>query len=136
MSAAPATSPHEALRAMLQLYARAVDARDLELLASLFHPDATISGARGDQTVEEWLDTLRGPRAFPVSMHVLGDPLIHLGDDGTRASLDTYAVVYQLSEAGSGNADLTLGIRYLDEATLDGERWCIVRRQSTTVWMR
>ena len=60
----------------------------------------------------------RGP--FPTSMHVLGDPLIALGRGRDRARLDTYAVVYQLSEPGSGGGDLTLGINYLDDVVRDG----------------
>jgi SnoaL-like domain len=127
---------HDDLRALLQRYARAIDRRDLDGLAGLFRPDATIVGARGTQSVEEWLDTMRAPRAFPISMHVLGDPLVELVDGGTRARLDTYAVVYQLSESGSGNPDLTLGINYLDQAALDQGRWSITRRESRTLWMR
>ena len=48
----------------------------------LFHPEATIVGTRGSQTLDEWLDTMRAPRAFPPSMHLLGDPLIALEDGG------------------------------------------------------
>jgi len=129
-------SAHDDLRALVQRYARAVDGRDLTGLAGQFRPDATIVSARGTQTVEEWLDTMRGPRAFPTSMHVLGDPLIALGPDGTDATLDTYAVVYQLSDPGSGNADLTLGINYLDDVVLEDGHWLITRRESRTLWMR
>jgi hypothetical protein len=120
------TAPDE-LRGLLQRYARAVDARDLDALSELFRPDAVLVGARGTQTFEEWLETMRGPRAFPTSMHVLGDPLITLGGNGTEATLDTYAVVYQLSDPDSGRGDL---------AVLEEGRWRIARRESHTVWMR
>ena len=69
-------------------------------------------------------------------MHVLGDPLITLGRGGTDATLDTYAVVHQLSDPGSGNADLTLGINYLDVAVLEEDGWVIIRREARTLWMR
>lgn len=127
---------HDELRNLVQRYARAVDVRDLDALARLFRPDASVIGARGPQTVDEWLDTMRGPRAFPTSMHVLGDPLIALAETGTDATLDTYAVVYQLSDPTSGNADLTLGINYLDDVVLHDGRWQIARRESRTLWMR
>jgi hypothetical protein len=127
---------HEELRSLVQRYARAADQRDLPTLAGLFRPDAVIVGTRGTQSLEEWLETMRAPRAFPVSMHVLGDPLISLDDGGTDATLDTYAVVYQLSEPGSGGGDLTLGINYLDDVARDDGRWCITRRESRTLWMR
>ena len=58
---------------------------------------------------------MRAPRSFPTSMHMLGDPLIDLVPGADEAVLDTYAVVYQLSEPGSGSGDLTLGIRYFDD---------------------
>ncbi len=149
-------TPSDELRALLQRYARAADERDVEALETVFHPDAEISGARGTQGRDEWLETMRAPRAFPTSMHLLGEPLISWPaapgspDDGPtggpdpgpdravpdRATLDTYAVVYQLGEDPAGGADLTLGIRYRDEVVVHGGRWVIRRRSATTVWMR
>jgi hypothetical protein len=126
------SADHEALRALGQRYARAADERDVDALAALFHPDAVITGARGELGLEAWLDTMRGPRTFPTSMHVLGDPLIEL--DGDTARLDTYAVVHQLG--GEGQGDMTLGIRYLDEAVRSGDGWVIRRRTASTVFMR
>jgi hypothetical protein len=127
---------HEELRALVQRYARAADERDIETLAVLFHPDAEVSGARGTQGIGEWLDTMRAPRTFPTSMHMLGEPLIDLEPGADEATLDTYAVVYQLSDPGSGNGDLTLGIRYLDDVERLWGRWVIRRRTSHTLWMR
>ncbi len=126
----------EELRALLQRYARAADERDGEALAALFHPEAVIIGARGSLALDEWLVTMRGPRAFPQSMHLIADPLIALSDDKRSADLDSYAVVFQLSEPGSGTADLTLGIRYLDHAVVHQGGWVFLRRQATTTWTR
>ncbi len=136
-------SAHDELRALLQRYARAADQRDLGSLTALFHPEAEITGTGGVQSLDRWLDVMRGPRAFPTSMHVLGDPLIDHRKGSDRASLDTYAVVYQLGDTAAGQGDLTLGIRYLDEAVrttpaagTDGAGWVIRRRTATTLWMR
>ena len=87
------------LRNLLERYARAADDRDVDALAALFTAQATVVGTRGEQTIAEWLDTMRGPRTFPVSMHVFGNPLVELAADGAHATLDTYAVVYQLGDA-------------------------------------
>jgi hypothetical protein len=125
---------HDAVRALLQRYARAVDERDIDALVGLFHPQAEIAGARGVQPVGEWLETMRAPRTFPSSMHMIGEPLITLEEGSAAAAVDTYAVVYQLGDEGSG--DLTLGIRYLDDVVLDQGRWLFRRRTSQTVWMR
>ncbi len=127
---------HDELRALLQRYARAADQRDVAALAELFHPDAQVTGARGVQSREEWLDTMRGPRAFPVSQHLLGEPLIELAPSGEEATLDTYAVVYQLGDRDAGGGDLTLGIRYLDDAVRHHGRWVVRRRTAHTLWMR
>jgi SnoaL-like domain len=125
---------YEALRALVQRYARAADERDVEALAELFHPEATVEGARGAQSVDEWLEAMRAPRTFPVSMHVLGDPLIDLDRD--TAHLDTYAVVYQLGDPDAGQGDLTLGIRYLDTVERAEHRWLIRTRVARTLWIR
>ncbi len=126
---------HDDIRALLQRYARFVDDRDIEGLTSLFHPEATIVGTRGDQSLDEWLETMRAPRSFPTSMHVLGEPLI--SEDGPgRADVDTYAVVYQLGDPAAGQGDLTLGLRYRDQVGVDEGRWVFIKRSSTVVWMR
>jgi hypothetical protein len=118
------------LRALVQSYARAIDARDIPGLRALFHPGAVIEGsARGRQPLREWLEAMAGPRAYPASMHFLGDPLIRL--EGDTAELDTYAVVYQL---GSGGPELTLGIRYLDTAIRTDGAWVFINRRAETLW--
>ena len=131
-------SDHDELRALAQRYSRAVDARDLDALAALFDAGAVVEGSRGKQSIAEWLDTMRAPRTFPTSMHVLGDPLITLGHGGDpdSAQLDTYAVVYQLGDRNAGQADLTLGIRYLDDVIRHEGRWVIRHRVAQTLWMR
>lgn len=127
---------HDALSALLQRYARAVDERDIDALAALWHPDATLTGARGTESVQEWLAAMRAPRVYPTSMHLIGDPLIRLGPGPDEATLDTYAVVFQLSDPSSERPDLTLGIRYLDDAVRCDGRWVLRRRTARTLWMR
>ena len=129
-------SPYEELRALGQRYARAADERDVAALEELFHPDAEIVGSHGSQSLAQWLDTMRAPRVFPTSMHVVGDPLIELAEGEQQATVDSYAVVYQLNDPASGKGDLTLGIRYLDEVVNHGGRWVIRRRHAQTLWMR
>ncbi len=122
-------SDADQLRGLLQRYARAVDSRDMEALRALFHPEAVIDGVRGRQDLAGWLEAMSGPRTFPGSMHVLGDPVIRL--DGDVAELDTYAVVYQID---SGHPKLTVGIRYLDEAVRRDGEWLIRGRRAETLW--
>ena len=124
------------LRNLLQRYARAVDERDLDGLRAVFHADATIEGFRGAQTLDEWIAAMAEPRAFPSSMHCIGDPLIELDADGDHATVDTYAVVYQLGDTAAGQGDLTLGMQYRDDIERVDGTWRIRHRRPTTRWMR
>jgi hypothetical protein len=132
-------SAHDELRQLLQRYARAADERDVDGLRTLFHPEAEIDGVRGLLPLDAWLETMRGPQAFPVSMHLMGEPLIVLdpaaGDRPPRASLDTYAVVFQVGDRDAGQGDMTIGMRYRDEAVLHDGGWVFQRRTTTTLWM-
>ena len=153
MSGAPSRARDlEELRALGQRYARAIDARDIDAVAALFHPGATVEGARGLLGIGPYLDGLRhAPRVFETSMHVLGEALIELPPDGDTATpdtatldtatldtatLDTYAVVYQLRAADAAEGDLILGIRYLDEVVRHDGRWVIRSRVARTLWSR
>jgi hypothetical protein len=125
------------LRRLTQRYARAIDDRDFAELASLFDPDGVVDGARGTSAVPAYLEGLRtAERVFPTSMHVLGDPLISLDPGADEGRLDTYAVVYQLRAEGSPDADLVLGIRYLDDVHRLEDRWVIRHRRALTLWRR
>lgn len=122
-------SDADQLRSLLQRYARAIDVRDMATLRAVFHPDAVIDGAQGPQTIGEWLQAMSAPRAYPISMHFLGEPLIRLDRD--TAELDTYGVVYQ---ALADRPELTLGIRYLDAAVRRDGGWVILSRRTQRLW--
>jgi hypothetical protein len=121
-------SAHDDLRALVQRYARAADARDVAALEALFHPDAELDGVRGVMPLPQWLETMRSPRPEGYSMHMLGDPLIVLDEAAGTAALDTYGVVYA--------PDRTLGMRYVDDAVNERGRWVIRHRVSRIVWAR
>ena len=127
----------EQIRSLPQRYARAIDARDIDAVGALFHPDAQIEGMRGTAHLAAYLDTLRNsPSAFAVSMHVLGDPLITFTAGDDSAATDTYAVVYQLREPASPEGDLTLGMRYFDDLVRLAAGWVIGHRRTSNLWMR
>jgi hypothetical protein len=127
----------EELRKLPQRYARAIDARDIDAVGALFHPEGVVDGARGTAAVPAYLDGFRNaPKVFESSMHVLGSPLIDLVPGGDTARLDTYAVVYQLRAAGSPEGDLVLGVRYLDDVVRQGDTWVIMHRRAVSLWAR
>jgi SnoaL-like domain len=126
----------EELRRLPQRYARAVDARDVDAIAVLFHPSGMVEGARGALSTADYVETFRGPPSFPGSMHVLGSPLIDLEVGADAGRTDTYAVVYQLGDTDAGQADVTLGVRYLDQVERAGAGWLIRHRRAEMRWMR
>ena len=126
----------EALRSLGQRYARAVDARDYDAVGALFHPDAVIDGLRGSSPLDEYLETLRtSPPAYEQSMHVLGDPLVRLEVGADEATLDTYAVVYQIGATHEGGGNSTLGVRYLDVVERRDGEWRITHRRTELRFM-
>jgi hypothetical protein len=127
----------ELLRRFPQRYARAVDDRDHDALAALFDPDGTVDGTRGKQAVPDYLESMASlPRSFSASMHMLADPLIDFEAGADTAHLDTYAVVFQTGPVGGSGADLTLGMRYLDDMVRRDGVWRIHHRTSKMEWMR
>jgi ketosteroid isomerase-like protein len=126
----------EALRNLGQRYARAADARDYDAMGLLFHPDAVIDGLRGTATLAEYLELSRStPPAFEQSMHVLGDPLIELEVGADEATLDTYAVVYQIGATRDGGGNSTLGVRYLDVVERRDGEWRVRHRRTELRFM-
>jgi hypothetical protein len=125
------------LRQMPQRYARAVDARDHEALAELFHPDGRVSGMQGEASVPDYLARMRSaPPAFRSGMHVLGEPLVELRPGADRARTDTYAVVYQREGVAEPHDDLVLGMRYVDELVRHEGGWRIIGRTTQVLWTR
>ena len=126
----------EALRNLGQRYARAADARDYDTVGDLFHPDAVIDGLRGSSPLAEYLEMSRStPPAYAQSMHVLGDPLIELAVGADEATLDTYAVVYQVGATSEGGGNATLGVRYLDVVERRDGEWRIRHRRTELRFM-
>ena len=125
----------EALRALTQRYSRAIDERDHDVLAELFHPEGSVEGVRGPSTVPDYLAGLRANAPAGSSMHVLGEPLIDFAAGADEAMLDTYAVVHQIPSAADG-VHRMLGIRYIDRVVRHGERWVIFHRQARMLWAR
>ena len=126
----------EALRNLGQRYARAADSRDYDAVGALFHLDAVIDGLRGSSPLAEYLEMSRStPPAYAQSMHMLGDPLVELEVGADTATLDTYAVVYQIGATSEGGGNATLGVRYLDVVERRDGEWRIRHRRTELRFM-
>ena len=135
------STPEPALRALLDRaaiqdvllrYARGVDRRDLDLVASCFTPDASYEGALGRHTISEALATLRTALLrYRSTLHFLGNQVIELAGD--TACSETYALAYhRLPDERS----LVVAVRYLDDLVRRDERWLICGRVARTEWQR
>jgi ketosteroid isomerase-like protein len=124
-----------AIQDVMLRYARGVDRRDLDLVASCFTPDASYEGALARGTIADALARLRDSMArYDSTMHFVGNQLIEISGDSARS--ETYAVAHhRLSESGVSKL-FTVGVRYVDELRRDGERWRIQRRVVHTDWQR
>lgn len=124
-----------AITDVLLRYARGVDRRDLDLVASCFTPDAIYEGALARGTIADALVRLRDRMArYDSTMHFIGNQLIEISGD--TAISETYAIAYhRLTEAGEGKLFI-VAVRYLDELTHDGPTWRIRRRVVKTEWQR
>ena len=130
-----ALADRAAIQDLMLRYARGVDRKDLDLVASRFTPDASYEGALAHGTIADALARLHDRMArYDSTMHFIGNQLIELNGDAARS--ETYAIAYhRLTENGEAKL-FTVGVRYLDELTHEGDEWRIRRRVVTKEWQR
>lgn len=121
-----------AIHDVLLRYARGVDRRDLDLVASCFTPDASYEGALGRTGIAEALTNLRAALSrYRSTLHFLGNQMIELAGDAARS--ETYALAYHRL---SDDRNLVVAVRYLDELVRRGEGWVIRGRVARLEWQR
>jgi len=130
-----ALADRAAIQDLMLRYARGVDRRDLDLVASCFTPDAAYEGALASGTIADALTRLRDSMArYDSTMHFIGNQLIEINGDAARS--ETYAIAYhRLTQNGEAKL-FTVGVRYLDALTHEGDEWRIRRRVVKMEWQR
>jgi 3-phenylpropionate/cinnamic acid dioxygenase small subunit len=122
---------------VLMQYARGIDRRDWDLVASLFTDDAYVAGTRNEARVDEYLKTLRvSVDSFGSTMHFMGNQICELADDGASAELETYAVAYHYGNIDPKAPSIVVGVRYADSMVRVDGRWRIKRRKVTAAFTR
>lgn len=116
-------------------YCRAVDRTDAELLASVFHDDATVvtghyNGPAGEfaREITDWCrdNTLR-------TFHTVSNQWIDI--DGDEAVGEAYVIALQTAKDESGtDQDSLVGGRYLDKYQRRGGVWKIAQRTFVMDW--
>ena len=134
-----------ALRDLVESYAAAVDARDVELFVSLFTADGVLQVHYADlpdphpATVgAAALARIPGALSmrFPVTFHFVGNHRCQV--DGARAVGETYCEAHHLHTGADGEpADLRMAIRYADTYTRGaGSVWRFTRRTVNVLWQQ
>jgi hypothetical protein len=118
----------QALHELIAAYCRAVDRADEEALASLFHPDATVtggvvngSGRHFAHEVPKWL------RAnAKLVFHTVTNEWFVV--DGNRAAGESYVLALSTTRSENGDQDTLTGGRYLDRFERREGVWKFVER--------
>jgi uncharacterized protein (TIGR02246 family) len=122
------------LRALVDAYAVAVDARDRERFVGLFLPDAVMAmGPReleGHEGVVKAIDML--DKHYPRSMHFVGNHDVTL--DGDHATGLVYCLAHHISTRDEGSRDRFVAVHYDDRYVRTDDGWRFARRDLTIIW--
>lgn len=148
MTAASGSDPsaagdaRQALRDLVERYARGADRRMPAEVADLFVPDGRLaifegglsearSDLRGRAMIEKALGRLS---RYRVTTHLLGQQHVDELDLGRgRAAAETYCMAHHVTD-GPPARDHLMAIRYLDEFERTSEGWRFLERRLIVDW--
>lgn len=116
------------IRQQIYNYARGIDRQDRELLAQVFHSDATVEGTEFKGTAVEWVKSALSPGPpNHTTSHQMASSLIKV--EGDRASSETYFEAWLHTEP-DGNSAITnvVRARYGDRWAKRNGRWAMTSR--------
>ena len=120
------------IRELLLRYARGVDARDLDLVASCFTPDAAYRGALATGTISDALVALPAAmRRYTATRHAITGHSVVVDGDTATSSADCTAQ-HWLPDGGCR----AVGVRYHDDLLRGADGWRITRREVEHLWTR
>jgi hypothetical protein len=122
------------IRTVLVRYCRGVDRLDLDLLRSVYHPDATDDHGIYSGPVEGFLKFIANlpARGFQMTQHCLYQTLFDINED--IALTETYFTSYHRLQTEAGTAEERSGARYLDRFERRASEWRIAHRQVVVDW--
>lgn len=124
----------EAIRELVQVYCRAADRHDHELMRSLYHEDAIDDhGAFFKGLAMEFIDRLPQIQApMEILHHNVTTHNIEL--DGDNAEGETYILAFHKVATDTGSLDLLIGGRYFDKYQKRNGRWKFAHRAVVADW--
>lgn len=126
----------EAIRDVMMRYARAIDRIDVELLRSVYWPEATDNHGNYNGGVDGFIDwVVPGVGAMDQTMHMLGN--IYIEIHGLAAAVESYFQAYhRMVRDDGGRFDAVIAGRYVDLMVKRGGEWRILRRELAFDWYR
>ena len=125
------------IRKVLARYCRGVDRGDLELLKSVYHPDATDDHGTfqgNGWELAEYLVKLMDESTIPSQHHVTN---ILIERDGDLADVESYVLAFHpISDEAGGEVHALFGGRYLDRFEKRDGEWKIADRRVVMDWTR
>lgn len=125
----------QAIQELVIRYCRAADRQDWDLMARLYHDDATDDhGEMFRGSARDYLAWLPGMRAqMDVTAHHVSNHYIVV--DGNRAEGEVYIVAYHLKTTRDGTkTQVVTGGRYLDKYEDRGTGWKFSARKAVLDW--
>lgn len=123
------------IKDVLFTYCRGIDRCDEALLRSVYHPGATDDHGLFAGTAEAFVDWLLPVlQGFAATQHTLGNILIAL--DGDRAHVESYYNAFHRVPEPSGDRDVIVAGRYVDDFERRAGVWKIRARQVLCDWTR
>lgn len=124
-----------AIRRVLLDYCRGIDRCDAELVASVYHPDATDDHGmfRGSGADFARFATDRLRVACESTLHFLGDSIVDFTGRHT-ARTETYVLAYHRRRDADGPYLESFGGRYVDRMERRDGRWRIADRVCIREW--
>lgn len=123
----------QAIAQALAVHSRGIDRADATLLATAYHPGATVDYGAFVGTAAEFCQRVTDARKRePVTLHRTCHSWIRV--DGATAKSESYVIAYLEQPTETGPVQRLVGGRYLDgHACRDGE-WRLTRREYVLDW--
>jgi hypothetical protein len=124
----------EAIRELVQIYCRAADRHDNELMRSLYHEDATDDhGSFFKGLAMEFIDKLP---EIQVPMEILHHNVTthNIELQGDRAEGEVYVLAFHKIRTEEGSIDLLIGGRYFDRYEKRDGAWKFAARAVVADW--
>jgi uncharacterized protein (TIGR02246 family) len=129
-----------ALRALVDSYAQAVDARDADRFAGLFAADGELIVFEPEEDEpsiswrgpEELREVMKLLTSYSTTFHLMANHTCEV--DGDSATGEVYCLAHHLTEEGSEGDNTLMVIRYRDRYTKVDGAWRFERRDVMRQW--